>query len=67
MTNCPNDELWETKYIKKTYVEPSLKGANTYAMDKWGAVLYIRNTFGKIQRIYANEKEYLDAIKGAEK
>lgn len=60
-------ELWETQFVAREVTTPSLEGAYTSCYDKWGALLYQRNTFGKLVRIYSNKTEYLNAIKGAGK
>lgn len=58
-------DYWEYKYIdrNKTFTTKSLSGNITYYYDKWGAMLFDRNTFGNDDRIYSCELEYIDAIK----
>lgn len=56
------EKLWEDKYVKSVHTEKTLHETAYYYNDAWGAVLYVKNSFGKIQRIYADENEYLRAI-----
>ena len=56
-------KFWETKYVAKEITTPSLDGAYTSYYDKFGALLYQKNTLGQSIRMYENEKEYKQAIK----
>jgi len=51
------------KYVTGKTNYPSLKGLTTCYYDKFGAMLYTRNSFGKYQFLYNSIDEYLKSIK----
>lgn len=54
---------WEDKYVARTKEKQTLNGLIRYYYDKWGAMLYVKNTLTREkQSLYIDEKDYLDAI-----